>query len=77
MIRNFSSYNPLQELSNLLPIWEVTYKDLQQVSEVLKKGGILCETYDEVMLSLTVLQDLGFISINTSEKGYNIIKNYE
>ena len=77
MIRNSSSYNPLQELSNLLPIREVTYKDLQQVSEVLKKGGILCETYDEVMLSLTVLQDLGFISINTSEKGYNIIKNYE
>ena len=69
--------NPLKELLELLPIGSATYSDLATISAVLAKGGVCCETYDEVMVSLTLLGELGLIKIVEENNGYNIIKNYE
>lgn len=78
-----SAHNPLGLIINLFPTTTdtgLTYEQITTVRGLLDEGGVHCESDDEVVDCLELLQELGALSIErvrTNNKIYfKVTKNY-
>lgn len=71
------SFNPLVKFFELIPEEgiKLTRDNLERIGSLFNTGGIIAETYREVIVILLQFQEwYGLISVNTDENGSYILR---
>lgn len=77
--------NPLHSILQVFStdFEELSYDHLHLVAVLLKNSGIVCQTYDEIVACLHVLEELNLLELNTDTDepsgmiSYKVKKLYE